>query len=145
MLGHCVIERLGLCKHRHPFVDVIEKSRCIGFLCEWLHIDLCCDIGALSDEARDLLVKLLCDLDKTPTVNLTKPLKISELTSQLEKSTHDFLNFILVQGSYNVGGSSISVLEEVQPAAELCEFLVVEKVDIFEVSIKSEKEFCVGS
>jgi hypothetical protein len=36
-------------------------------------------------------------------------------------------------------------LEEVQPAAELGEFLVVEKVDIFEVSIKSEKEFCIRS
>jgi riboflavin synthase alpha subunit len=70
-------------------------------------------------------------------------LQISELTSQLKQSSHNFLHFILIQGSDYIDGSSISVLEEVQTATKFCVFLVVEKVDIFEVSIKREKEFCI--
>jgi hypothetical protein len=51
----------------------------------------------------------------------------------------------LVESRDDIGGAAIAVVEEVQAAAGFSEFLVVEKVDIFEVSVKGEKEFCMGS
>lgn len=91
----------------------------------------------------NLLVKLLGDLDETPTVNLSKPLEISKLIAQLQQGPHKLLDFVVVQiSSYDIRASAISVLQKLKAAMSLAEFLVVERVDIFEIAIQGKKELC---
>src|SRR5687767_13018728 len=97
----------------------------------------------LRSNAWHLLVQLLRNLDKATAIDLAKPLKVSQLASQLKKCTHGFLNLISVKGRDDIGNTAIAIVKEVQPAASFAELLVVEEIDIFEVSIQGKEEFCV--
>ena len=51
---------------------------------------------------------------------------------------------MLVQVGDDVGAPTISILEQLEPTMSFCEFLIIERVDIFEVAIQGEEEFCRG-
>jgi hypothetical protein len=98
----------------------------------------------LSTCIRDLLVQLLCNLDKAPSVDLAKPLEVSQLVSQLKKSAHEFLHLVIVQICNDIRTSTISILEKLEASMVFGKFLVVEGINVFKITIQGEEELCRG-
>lgn len=49
---------------------------------------------------------------------------------------------VIQVGGYNIRASPVSVLEKLEAAVSLAEFLVVERVDILEVTIQGKEKLC---
>lgn len=89
-----------------------------------------------------LLVQFLGDFDKTTAVDLAEPCEFPQLTAQFEQGSHELLDLILVQIRDGIRRTAIPILEKPEPTVGLTKLLVIERVDIFEVAIQGEEEFC---
>lgn len=98
----------------------------------------------LRGDSGDLFVNLFGDLNKASTVNLAKPLQIPQLASQLKKSAHYLLDFILVKRGHDVWDAAIPILQEIHAPAGLGVLFVVERVDILQITIKGKEELCAA-
>lgn len=132
-------------QYREPFVNLVDHPSNGGVFGEGLRVNLGSDVTMLSGRVRDLLVQLLGDLDEASAVDLAKPLEVSHLVSQLEESSHQFLDLVVVQVGNDVCASAIPILEKLEASVGFGKFLVVEGIDIFKITIQGEEElYMVG-
>ena len=97
-------------------------------------------VTLLSTHPGNLLVQLLGDFDKASTIDFAIPLELSEQTTELEKGVHKISNLIFIQSIGNLRGSPIATVEQFQTSRELGILLVIEAIDILEISIESKEK-----
>lgn len=140
-MGRCsTIELRCFIKLRQPCVDAGHILRQTRTRCKCSWLDSSCDVSLLRTGAVDLLVQLLCDFDKTASVDLAEPLQLAQLTPKFEQSCDEIVELFPVQVILYLGCAVVSIMKELQAASGFRISLIVEGIDRLEISIEGEEE-----
>jgi hypothetical protein len=70
-------------------------------------------------------------------------LKVPQLAAKLEECPDQVFHFVFVDAFWCLGSAPISAVEQSQPSRAFGVLLAVEAIDVFEIPIEVEEEFCI--
>ena len=129
-------------QHGKPLVDVREEPTGGVGLGKGTEFHLGRDVPALRRLVRQFFVQFLGNFDEAAAVDLAKPLEVPQLAPELEEGAHELLGLVIVEVGGGLQSLTISVMECFDMAPDIGELLVEERIDLFQVSVKGEKELC---
>lgn len=125
---------------RQPLVDFGKGFAKLSIGSERRGIDLGGQIPLLRFGAGYALIQLLRNLNEAAAVDLAIPLQLAQLAAQFQEGGQQVIDVLALQRLARRQGMTKAVLQQFQPAGEFGQLLVIEVVDILEISIEGIKE-----